>query len=97
MACAGSPLISFNLSAPKYWEIIEEMALLVCPKTQTSMEMNAPTIPTAARDSVALFSIFPIIAVSVIDNRGSAITAISAGKAKLFIFLWLMSVFKSVQ
>ena len=51
------------------------------------MEIKAPTIPTAARDSVALISMFPTIAVSVIERIGSAIPAIRAGIASLFIFL----------
>lgn len=61
------------------------------------MEIKAPTIPTAAKDSIALFSMFPIIAVSVIESSGSAIPAIKAGSANLFIFLRLISVFKSHQ
>ena len=76
---------------------MDEMALLVCPKTHINIEMNAPTIPTAAKDSTALFSMFPIIAVSVIDNTGSAIPAINAGMANRLMFLKLMSVFKSRQ
>ena len=75
--------------------MIEDIALLICPKTQTSIEIKAPTIPTAARLSVAFISIFPTIAVSVIERRGSAIPAIRAGIASVFIFLKLMSVFKS--
>ncbi|MFT5761694.1 MAG: hypothetical protein ACI8WA_000812, partial [Polaribacter sp.] len=59
-----------------------------------NIEIKAPTIPTAAKDSMALFSMLPIIAVSVIESKGSAIPATKAGKANLFIFLKLMSVFK---
>ena len=67
--------------------MIDEMALLICPKTQTNIEIKAPTIPTAAKLSVAFTSILPIIAVSVIDNKGSAIPAIKAGMASLLMFL----------
>ena len=97
IAWAGKDFISSNLLAPRYWEIIEEIALLIWPKTQTNIEIKAPTIPTAAKDSVALFSIFPMIAVSVIESSGSAIPATNAGIASLLIFLKLMSVFKSLQ
>jgi len=38
----------------------------------------------------------PIIAVSVIDIRGSAMPAIKAGIASLFILLKLISVFKTI-
>ena len=48
---------------------------------------------TAPKLSFALKSIFPIIAVSVIEIRGSAIPAINAGIAKVFMRLKLMSVF----
>jgi hypothetical protein len=53
--------------------------------------MNAPTIPTAAKLSVAFTSIFPIIAVSVMDNIGSATPAIKAGIASLLMFFIEMS------
>ena len=94
IAWTGNDLTSSSLLAPKYWEIIDEMALLICPKTQTNIEIKAPTIPTAAKLSVAISSIFPIIAVSVMDNRGSAIPAIKAGMASLLIFLKLNEEFK---
>ena len=48
-------------------------------------EMNDPAIPTAASASVAFTSIFPTIAVSVIDNKGSAIPEMMAGMASLLI------------
>ena len=97
IACDGNVFTSSNLLAPKYCEIMEEIALLICPKTQTNIEIKAPTIPTAARDSMALFSMCPIIAVSVIESKGSAMPAINAGKASLLILLKEMSVFKSPQ
>ena len=54
IACADKFFISPNLSAPKYWDTIDEIALRVCPKTQISIDKNEDTIPTAASDSVAL-------------------------------------------
>ena len=48
-------------------------------------EIKDPAIPTAARASVGLIFIFPTIAVSVIDNKGSAIPEIIAGIASLLI------------
>lgn len=93
--CAGKDLTSSNLLAPTYCEIIDEIALLICPKTQINIDINAPTIPTAAKLSVAFSSILPIIAVSVIDNNGSAIPAINAGIANLFILLKLISALKN--
>lgn len=90
MACAGKFLTASKLSAPTYCETIEETALRVWPKTQISMEIKAPTMPTAANDSVALRSILPTIAVSVIDKIGSETPAISAGTASRLIFLKLI-------
>ena len=66
------------------------MALRVCPKTQISIERNTPTMPTAAKDSVALTSIFPTIAVSVIERIGSDTPEINAGMASLFMFFRLI-------
>ena len=66
---------------------MDEIALRVCPKTQINMDIKAPTIPTAANDSVAFTSIFPMIAVSVIDRIGSATPEVKAGIASLLIFL----------
>lgn len=63
-----------------------EMADLVCARIQTMADMNEPAIPTAARASVGLSSIFPTIAVSVIDSNGSAIPEIIAGIASLLIW-----------
>ena len=85
MACAGKFLTASTLLAPTYWDTIEDIALRVCPKTQISIEINAPTIPTAPKDSVAWRSIFPTIAVSVIESIGSDIPEINAGIASLFI------------
>ena len=48
-------------------------------------EIKDPAIPTAARASVGLTLIFPTIAVSVIDNKGSAIPEMMAGMASLLI------------
>ena len=52
-----------------------------------SIERNEPTIPAAASDSRPSTGILPTIAVSVIDNNGSAIPAMVAGMARLLIFL----------
>ena len=94
MACAGRFFTWSNLFAPKYCETIDEIALRVCPKTQTNIDINAPTIPTAANDSVAFIAIFPTIAVSVIDNMGSDTPAINAGIASLLICFKLIDVLK---
>ena len=94
MAWAGKDFTSFNLPAPKYCEIMAEMALLVCPKTHINMDRKAPTMPAAAKDSKPFSGIFPTIAVSVIDRMGSAIPAMVAGIAKLFMDLKVMGVFK---
>ena len=48
-------------------------------------EMKEPAIPTAASASVGFNWIFPTMAVSVIDNKGSAIPEIIAGMASLLI------------
>lgn len=94
MACAGSVFTSSNLPAPKYCEIIADMALRVWPKIQINMDRNEPTIPAAANDSSPSTGIFPTIAVSVMDNNGSAIPAMVAGIARLLILLKLTVVFK---
>ncbi len=49
------------------------------------MDKNVVTIPTAAKDSVALKSILPIIAASVKDKIGSEIPEINAGIASLLM------------
>lgn len=94
IACAGRFLTSSNFPAPKYCDTIDEIALLVCPNTHISIDIKAPTIPTAAKDSVAFSDIFPTTAVSVIDSIGSAIPEIRAGMANLLIFLRLIEAFK---
>ena len=94
--CAGKDKISFIFFAPKYFAIVADIAVLVWANIQIKAEINDPAIPTAAKDSVALISMFPIIAVSVIDKSGSAIPAIRAGIANLFIRFKLISVFKKV-
>ena len=73
------------------------MALRVCPRIHISMDKKEPTIPTAASDSRPYVGILPTIAVSVIDSTGSAIPAIVAGIAKLFMVLKLTTVFKNIM
>ena len=63
-----------------------EIADLDCAKIQTIAVIKDPAIPTAAKASVGLVFKLPTMAVSVIDNKGSAIPAIIAGKANLLIF-----------
>ncbi len=62
-------------------------ALRVWPKIQISADKNEPTIPTAARTSVALSGTLPTTAASVAESIGSAIPANNAGTARRFIFL----------
>ena len=57
------------------------------------MDKKEPTIPAAAKDSSPLTGMFPTMAVSVMDKSGSAIPAIVAGIANLFIFLRVIAVF----
>ena len=52
MAWAGRVLTSSNLLAPKFCEIIAEIAERDCPNTHMSIDKNEDTIPTAAKDSV---------------------------------------------
>ena len=94
MACAGRVFTLSNLSAPKYCEIIAEMALRVCPNIQINIDKNEPTIPAAAKDSMPSWGMLPTMAVSVIDSIGSAMPAIVAGMARLLIVLKLIGVFK---
>ncbi len=70
------------------------MALRVCPNTQISIDKNVVTMPTAARDSVALRSILPMIAASVRDNIGSDTPEINAGIASLLICFNVIVVLK---
>ena len=74
--------------------MIEETALRVWAKTHINIDKKDPTMAIAPRLSFALKSILPIIAVSVIEIRGSAIPAIKAGIASWLIRLKLISVFK---
>ena len=67
--------------------MIAEIAERVCDKIQTIAVIKEPAIPTAASASVGLVFKFPTIAVSVIDNRGSAIPAMIAGIARRFMLL----------
>ena len=83
-----------SFPAPRYWETKAEIALRVCPRIQMSMDKKEPTIPAAARDSKPYSGIFPTMAVSVMDSRGSAIPAIVAGIAKLMMLLKLIAVAK---
>jgi hypothetical protein len=94
MAWAGRLATCASFPAPRYWEIMAEIALRVCPRIQMSMERKAPTIPTAARDSSPFTGIFPTMAVSVIDKIGSAMPAIVAGIASLLMVLNDTTVFK---
>lgn len=94
MACAGRLFIESIFPAPKYCEIIAEIALLVCPRIQMSIDKKDPTIPTAASDSKPSTLILPTMAVSVMDNTGSAIPAIVAGMASLLIVLKFTLVLK---
>ena len=66
-----------------------EIAVLVWATIQMIADKNEPTIPAAARASIEFSSTFPITAISVNEISGSAIPAIIAGIAILFIFLKL--------
>ena len=94
IAWAGRFLTLSSWLAPKCCETIEEIALRVWPNTQINIEIKAPTIPTAANDSVAFKFILPTMAVSVIERIGSDTPEINAGIASLFICFRLMLVFK---
>ena len=72
-----------------------EIALLVCPKIQISIDKNAPTMPTAAKASTPSTGIFPTIAVSVMERIGSAMPAMVAGIANRLMDLYVTSVFGS--
>ena len=60
-----------------------------------SMDKKVVTIPTAAKDSVALMGICPTMAASVSDRIGSEMPAIMAGTASVLICLRLICVSKS--
>ena len=94
IACAGRLLTSSSLFAPRYWEIIEEMAERDWPNTQMSMDKKEETIPTAASEAVAFKGMCPTIAASVSDKIGSETPAIMAGIASRLICLSLTLVFK---
>ena len=64
-----------------------DIAERVCASIQNKADKNEPAIPTAANAWVGFIFMLPTIAVSVIDNNGSAIPAIIAGMANLFICL----------
>ena len=85
IAWAGRFLIRSNLFAPTYCDTMDEIALLVCPNTQISIDKKVLTIPTAAKASVALTVMLPTMAASVNDRIGSDIPEIKAGMANLFI------------
>ena len=74
---------------------MDEIALRDCPKTQISIDKKVVTIPTAAKDSVALTGICPTIAASVSERIGSEIPAIMAGTASLLMCLRLIRVSNS--
>lgn len=76
--------------------MIADMALRVCPSIQISIDKKDPTIPAAAKDSSPSTGILPTMAVSVIDSSGSAIPAIVAGIASLFMVLRLITVFNTI-
>lgn len=97
MACAGKLKTSCNLLAPKYCEIIDEIAERDCPNTQMSMDKNEETIPTAASDSVALTVMCPTIAASVNERMGSETPAIRAGIAKRLISDFVMVEFMALD
>src|SRR5690606_15360421 len=97
MAWAGRRLTSSSLPAPRYWEMIVEMELRVCPSTHTNMERKDPTMPAAARDSRPSTGMFPTMAVSVMDNRGSAIPETVAGTARVLMLLKLIVLLKVPQ
>jgi hypothetical protein len=65
--------------------VIAEIAERVCAKIQNIADKKEPAIPTAAKDSIGFKITFPTIAVSVIDNKGSAIPDMIAGIASLLI------------
>lgn len=87
MICPGKVFISSRRFAPKYWDIIAEIADLVWAKTQNIADKKEPAMPTAANDSIGFVVTLPTMAVSVIESKGSAIPAIIAGIANLLIFL----------
>lgn len=87
MICAGKCKILSIFPAPKYCAIIAEIAERVWARIHTIAEIKEPAIPTAASASVGFILMFPTMAVSVIDNKGSAIPEIIAGIASLLIFL----------
>ena len=74
---------------------MDEIALRDCPRTHISMDKKVVTIPTAAKDSVALMGICPTIAASVSERIGSEIPAIMAGTASLLMCLRLIRVSNS--
>ena len=81
MACAGKLYKSVIFPAPRFCDTIAEIALLLCAKIHMSIDRKEPTIPTAARDSVPYWGIFPTIAASVLERIGSAIPDNIAGMA----------------
>ena len=94
IAWAGKEPISRRRPAPRYCDIIAEIALRVWPRIHISIDRNEPTIPTATSDSSPSTGIFPTMAVSVIDKTGSAMPAMVAGMANLFMVWKLTAVLK---
>lgn len=76
--------------------MIAEMADRVCANIQNKADKKEPAIPTAARDSTGFICTLPTMAVSVIDNSGSAIPEIIAGTANLLICLKVSLGFKNL-
>ena len=93
--CPGKVFISSSLLAPKYCAIIAEIAERVCARIQNKADKKEPASPTAANDSMGFVVTLPTIAVSVIDNKGSAIPEMSAGMASSFICLKVIFGFNS--
>ena len=75
--------------------MIDELALRDCPNTHISIDRKVVTMPTAAKDSVALTGICPTIAASVSERIGSEIPAMMAGTASLLMCLRLIGVSNS--
>src|SRR5690554_4263408 len=85
MACGIKVFTAWIRPAPRCWETIAEIEVLVCAITQISADKNEPTKPTAAMASTELKLTFPIIARSVSEMTASAIPEKIAGMAKELI------------
>ena len=96
MAWAGRCFTSSNLPAPKYCDMMAEMELRVCPKTQINIDKKDPTMPAAASDSKLSVGILPTMAVSVMERIGSAMPDMVAGIANWLMVLKFTCVLKSL-